>query len=119
MKSERSRLPLESEEQATVVQWLELKGLKFTSIPNSTWTTSKRQKMLNRITGLRAGLPDLLIVHGGNILFVEMKRRKEGRLSESQRGWIDALNTVGNCQAVVCAGAEEAIATISRILKIR
>ena len=30
--------PLEEEEQAALVEWLELKKLKFTSIPNSTFS---------------------------------------------------------------------------------
>lgn len=109
--------PLEKEEQVVVVRWLELKGVRFTSIPNSS--TSVKQIMFNKSQGLKAGLPDLLIVHQGKILFVEMKRKGGGKLSEAQKGWIDALNTVGNCQAVVCEGADEAIMTISRILKIK
>lgn len=48
-----------------------------------------------------------------------MKRKEGGKLSEAQKGWIEALNSVMNCQAVVCEGADEAIMTISRILKIR
>ena len=40
-------------------------------------------------------------------LYIELKRRSGGRVSDAQRGWIAALNRVG-CLAVVCRGWEEA-----------
>jgi len=52
----------EALEQATVVLWLEDHLYRFTAIPNSTWTTSYKQKTVNKITGVRPGLCDLLVV---------------------------------------------------------
>lgn len=60
--------------------------------------------------GLRKGVPDICLPvsrHGFHALYIELKRRKGGRLTEEQRGWIDALNRVGN-RAVVCYGWDEA-----------
>lgn len=109
--------PTEYEEQVAFVQWLELKGLKFSSVPNSTWTSSIKQKVRNKATGLRPGLPDLLVIVGGSLVFIEMKRVKGGVVSPAQRDWIEALNQVSNVQAFVCKGADEAIEIVESFSK--
>lgn len=111
--------PYEQAEQETLVQWLELKGLKFSAIPNSTFTKSWKQKALNKKMGVRRGLPDLVIIHDGKMLWIELKRQKGGVLAPHQKEWIEAINTVGNCQAYVCRGATEAINVICRIFKLK
>lgn len=112
---------MEEEEQAIVVDWLELHKIKFSSIPNSTWTSSIKQKIKNKQQGLRGGLPDMIIIHNQKMLFIEMKRRLKSSsiLRPKQREWIEAINTVPNCQAIVAYGATEAIAQIKNILQIR
>ena len=119
-------IPLEDDEQATFVQWLELNQLKTTSIPNSTYTTSHKQKSKNRRLGLRAGFPDLVVlippsrsVNGkGFFLAIEMKRVKGGTLSEAQKEWRDAINELDsiNVASYVCKGAREAIDIVTRHL---
>jgi hypothetical protein len=106
--------PKESEEQAVFVDWLEYQGLKFTAIPNSTYTTSQTQKIKNYRQGLRPGLPDLLVIVKDSIVFVEMKRKKQSKVSDTQQFWIDALNKCDNVAAHVCYGADEAIETIKQ-----
>ena len=110
-------IPLETDEQQAVVQYLELKGLKFSSIPNSTYTKSWKQKAKNKAEGLRAGLPDLLIVLPNLLLFIEMKRTKGGVVSPVQKEWIEALNKIDGVKAIVCKGADEAIENIETITK--
>ena len=109
-------LPLLSEEQEQIafVNWIEIKGIKFSAIPNSTYTKSWSVKNRNTRTGVRAGLPDLLIAlpHKG-LLFIEMKRVKRGVVSEAQKSWIEVLNTIPGVEAVVCLGCEAAIACVS------
>ena len=84
--------PTEYEEQKKLVQYLELKRLKFTAIPNSTWTPSFAQKNKNRAMGLRAGFPDMIIVLPNNqLLFAELKRKKGGVVSNEQNEWIKTL----------------------------
>ena len=114
-------LPTEEEEQTTFVQWLGVKKLKFTAIPNSTYTLSWNQKRKNKATGVRKGLPDLLIIipentrsSNGGLIFIEMKRRKGGVVSPEQKEWIAALNGVMNVEAWVCRGADEAIKTMEK-----
>ena len=118
---------LEDAEQIDVVQSLELLGLRFTAIPNSTYTTSWKQKSHNRATGLRAGFPDLIVLipparakdGRGHFLAIEMKREKGGTVSQAQREWIAALNGLDspNVDSVVARGAAEAIEYIESHLK--
>ncbi|MFH2045962.1 MAG: VRR-NUC domain-containing protein [Pseudomonadota bacterium] len=108
-------IPTEFNEQKAFVEYLRLKGYKFTSIPNSTYTTSWKQKMTNKNLGLNPGLPDLLICLPDKLLFIEMKRTKNGRVSEFQKEWIDALNKITNVEAFVCNGCDEAIRALEKI----
>lgn len=107
------QIPLEYEEQVAVVEYLELRGHKFTAIPNDVYTNSHKQKAKKRREGLRAGLPDLFVIIGDQALFIEMKRRKRGVVSQDQQAWIDAINKT-QVKAYVCRGADEAIEIIRR-----
>ena len=69
--------------------------------------------------GVKAGVPDLCLpVPRGNYhaLYIEMKRADGGRVSDDQRVWLNALNSVGN-KAVVCHGYVEARETILNYLR--
>lgn len=118
--------PLERVEQARFVGWLESQGLLFSATAQSTYTTSWSQKRLNHATGLRKGVPDMLViipieraVDGiGRVVFVEMKRVKGGVVSKEQKEWVQALRSINSNQvgALVARGADEAIDAISRIM---
>jgi len=116
-------IPTEYEEQCAFVEWLEMKGLKFTAIPNSTWTKSWAQKRKNWATGLRKGLPDLIVIVPRkigikNIVFVEMKRQKGGVVSPEQKEWLKELQECKEVEARVCKGAKEAIKFIEEIIEL-
>lgn len=108
--------PLEEDEQKAFVQWLELKKLKFSAIPNSTYTKSHKQKRKNHEMGLRRGLPDLLILTKMGVVFVEMKRKKGSTTSPEQAEWISAINKTPQAEAGVCFGCDEAIAFVSKFI---
>jgi len=109
----KDSIPTEYEEQKALVEYLEFKGLKFSSIPNSTWTSSWGQKTKNKQSGLRPGMPDMIIIlPQRGLLFIEMKRVKGGVVSEVQREWIQELTKLDGVEAVVCRGADEAIQLI-------
>lgn len=118
--------PLERDEQIRFVTWLEDRGIKVTAVPNSTYTTSHKQKAINHATGLRPGFPDLIVLikpsqsrdGRGYIKIPEMKRVKGGTVSEAQREWIAALNGLGCDQidSAVVHGADEAIEFVSEHL---
>lgn len=109
-------LPITTEEveQRNFVQWLEIKGYKFTAIPNSTYTKSWKQKIKNRDMGLRAGFPDMVVIANGKFMCIEMKRTKGGVLSPAQKEWVEAL-TNASVPVAVCKGADEAIAFVKRV----
>lgn len=104
--------PLEAEEQATAVEYLELIGAKYTAIPNSTYTKSWSQKRKNHQQGLRAGFPDLVAIVDGTFIVIEMKRRQGGSVSAEQKSWIEALK-LANIPVTVAKGADEAIEFIN------
>ena len=107
-------IPSEDAEQVRFVHWLETKGYKFTSIPNATFTKSWKQKMRNKMLGLRAGFPDLVVIAEGHFIAIEMKRIKDSYPTQNQKDWIEALTGAG-IPAKVCKGADEAIAFVKQI----
>jgi hypothetical protein len=108
----KKEYPLEEEEQENFILYLEKlisegKNIKYSSIPNSTFTKSWKQKRKNKTQGLRAGLPDLFLIVNNRPFFIEMKRIN-GKLSDCQKEWINAINECEKLKAVVCYGCEEA-----------
>lgn len=119
--------PLERHEQASFVDWLELQGLLFSATAQSTYTTSWNQKRLNHATGLRKGVPDMLVIipkdkskdGEGYCLFIELKRQNKSlsRVSKEQKEWIDNLaNIGGGVTAEVCYGSDSAIRLVQKYI---
>src|SRR6185503_17778026 len=100
------------------IDWLELCGLRFSAIPMNTYTKYMSQKMKNHRMGVRAGVPDLMVLipprrskdGEGHLLWIEMKKRKNGVVSPEQRGWLSAFMMLEspNIDAVVAKGWDEA-----------
>ena len=70
-------------------------------------------------TGVKKGVPDLFlpVARGGaHGLWVEMKRRKGGKVSPKQRSWIEALEGQGYV-CVVAHGSDEACDAIWQYLE--
>lgn len=129
--------PLEEEEQAALVEWLELKKLKFTAVPNATFSwayqnidgvTVKKKNFTHLAKmyrqGLRKGFPDLVIWIAADqaecreacIVFIELKRLKGSEVKPEQEEWIDCLEQVPWCTARICFGKMDAINFISSFL---
>ena len=115
----------EADEQALVIEWAKWNESKYPElkllyhIPNGGKRDARTGAMMKRI-GVKAGVPDLhLPVARGpyHSLYIEMKTDK-GKARKDQDEWIQALKDQGN-MAVVCHGAEEAIATIKVYLQGR
>ena len=118
-------VPTEAEEQRALFQWAKLSLVKYPElellyhIPNGGSRNPIEAHNL-RLQGVQPGVPDICLPVPRGIysaLYIELKRRKGGRVSEDQRGWIGALNRAGNL-AVVCAGWDEAREAIERYLRI-
>ena len=115
VRKPRNTSPLERDEQELLFEWAEYATCSHPelamlfAIPNGEYRTPKTAHNLH-LQGVKAGVPDMClpVPRGGyGALYVELKRRRGGVVSEQQRAWIDALNRVGN-KAVVCKGFDEA-----------
>ncbi len=102
--------PYEGTDQARVCDWLRSKGCLFYAIPNDG-KRSPAMAAKAAATGLQKGMLDLCIAmprapyHG---LYIEMKRKEGGVVSEWQKYWIDALRSQG-FRVEVCRGYDAAI----------
>ena len=109
-------IPLEEEEQRVLMSWAELESNRkhpelhwLYHVPNGG-LRNKATAGKMRAEGVKSGVPDLVlpVARGGyHGLYIELKRRKGGRLSDDQREWIDFLESQGY-RACVCAGWEAA-----------
>ncbi len=115
-----SGVATEHEEQAALIKWWNLYALArhmpsllLMAIPNGGRRTTTTGARLHA-EGVRAGIPDLFLAiargewHG---LWLEMKRRKGGFLTDQQRTALLALKLEGYSTAV-CYGWDEARAAI-------
>ena len=111
--------PTEHDEQVAVIQYCTLRNIPVFAIPNGghrNIITATRLKA----EGVMPGVPDLffpvprLNFHG---FFLEMKRRKQSRITEEQSKWLDFLNKNGY-YVEVAYGADEAIKLINTYFKL-
>lgn len=124
------RVPSETSEQSRLIdwarKWAKLDGIDMLfSIPNAHVLGKPHynrfalaQKLLNE--GLKAGVVDLFLSvarHGHHGLYIEMKKKKGGRLSPDQESFIIRAQEEGY-KTVVCEGADAAIKAISEYLRI-
>jgi hypothetical protein len=91
-----------------VVSYLEIlkqagKVVVYTHVPQETFTKNWGIKMKNKAMGVRAGVPDMIIVFKYGILFLELKRLKGSVTSEAQKEWIEALNATSGPGGLVLA----------------
>lgn len=105
----------ESQEQAALVSWWRMAGptlapnAVLAAIPNGGARDAATGARMKR-EGVVAGMPDLLLAcarSGRHGLFVELKRRKGGVLSQAQRDLFPLLEAQGYAVAV-CRGFDEA-----------
>ena len=123
------RVPLEDEEVAAFHQWLQIKGIPHTHVPNeiggSTPAMKARAIKMKRL-GTSKGFPDLLLflpiagttgeVDAYQPVAIEMKRVRGSTTSPEQKAWLKILEMAGIPNAV-CKGAEAAISFVQEILK--
>ncbi len=115
--------PSEEQEQTAVFEWAMLMRNQYPEldllyhVPNGGYrhpATAARMKA----QGVKPGVPDLClpVARGGwHGLYVEMKRKKDGRVSDAQKAWIEALGAQ-MYRAVVAHGCEEACDIIYKYL---
>lgn len=109
-------IPTEDEEQIEFVEYLVVRELKHTAIPNHTYNPHHSQQNHNKKLGLNKGLCDVLVALPDiGLAWVEMKRIKGSVTSDEQKEWIRVLNLCPGSEARVCKGAMAAIAFIEEL----
>jgi hypothetical protein len=104
----------EYEEQCLLVEYLELKHLQFSKVAQETFTSNWGIVMKNKKSGVRKGIPDMMIIFPPRetkyyrLVFIEMKKEKGGVLSPEQKDWLDKLNQCKDVYGFVCNGFKEA-----------
>ncbi len=118
-------IPTEAQEQAALFEWAQLQSGKYPElvllyhIPNGGSRHPAEARNL-QAQGVKSGVPDICLpvprgdCHG---LYIELKRRKGGRLSPEQSQWIDELTEQGY-SAAVCKGWEVAAELIKGYLEL-
>ena len=111
--------PREEQEQKAFVEWCQFKSCEYKgldliyAIPNGGSRNEIEARNL-KLTGVKAGVPDLCLPvarKGKHGLYIEMKRKKGGKLSEYQEKWLAKLSEQGY-ETAVCHGLDEAIKTV-------
>ena len=117
----RNYTPLEDAEQEAFIQWCNFQASTYEgldliyAIPNGGSRNQLEAVKLKR-TGVKAGVPDLFLPvsrKGKHGLYIEMKRKEGGRLSDYQKEWLEKLSKQGY-ETAVCHGLDEAIAIVER-----
>lgn len=116
MRKSKVLIPHEDIEQGLLMEWTRYQIGRFPElallfhIPNEAGTRTIKDTMRLKKLGVKAGVPDLFLPvarWGWHGLFIEMKRQRNGRVSEEQREWLKALTEQGYLVRV-CNGFDEA-----------
>lgn len=118
-------VPTEDEEQIQLFAWARYMRRRWPEIdlmyhiPNGG-KRGKVEAARFKAMGVKPGVPDIClpVPRGGyHGLYIEMKRRRGGRVSQDQADWIDAIIHQGYV-AVVCRGWIEASEQIEKYMKL-
>lgn len=121
-----SPVPTESNEQQTLFAWARAMSGRHPElamlyhIPNEGKRNARAGARL-KAEGLRAGVPDICLPvprNGHHGLYIELKRRRNSRITQEQMRWIGDLAAQGYV-AAVCRGCDEAISLITDYLNGR
>lgn len=100
---------------------MQKKVVCYSHIPQETFTKNWGTKRKNKDEGVHTGVPDYIIVTPYNLVFIELKRKKGGTVSQEQKDWILALNSIYDDESVkarVCKGFDEAKAFLEAVMEI-
>ena len=79
---------------------------------------SPRQQVSLKQQGARKGRPDIEVFGPDIVVFIELKRKKGGRLSEHQKAEILALTDLGHeCHVVKADSCEDVVKQVHEILQ--
>jgi len=117
LKTGKKIEPLEDDDAEIFVKFLENSWIKyFSHLPLSTRTPYKSVRAKNKRMGVKGWIPDYLItlpisytwLKKRKLIFIEMKRRKGGVVSEKQKEWLKILAECEGIETYVTRGLAEA-----------
>lgn len=113
MTMKKTNIPLEAEEQQALFEWVgyQLKQYPELALLYHIPNEGKRNPRRAKVEGIKAGVPDLClpVPRGGNHgAYIEMKRRKGGKITVQQTRWMEQLMAQG--YAVACCNGWEVAA---------
>ena len=113
-KLQRSVELSEHQEQCLLIEWMELQhpSVRIFAIPNGSYK-GIQARIKAKKEGLRSGVLDLMVPAWK--LFIEMKKEKGGKLSETQKDWKQYLESVGY-SVIVAHGFKDAKIQIAQFL---
>lgn len=119
------KFPLEQQESEYFSLWLKTQNIAHHHGNDNMYSKSWGQKIKMKKAGFSKGFPDFTIYIDENksvtknpiLIYIEMKRKKGGVLSEEQKEWLEKLKKVNNVDAFVANGADEAIKIIQFFIK--
>ena len=96
--------------QKAIAQYLDMRGVCWFAVPNG----GQRNKIVAaklKAEGVKAGVPDICIIHDGMAYFLEVKKPKtgdsaKGQLSKNQKVMIEKIRQAGGEVAVVYSVAD-------------
>lgn len=105
--------PIEDEEETAFSDWLDLKGYRHTHFSNEMYTQSIKIKARMKRLGVHSGVPDHLVIvpcadGKKRTLYIEMKRQKDGTVSDNQFDWLKDLVDCDGVAAFVARGFDQA-----------
>jgi ribosomal protein L39E len=109
MKKAKPTIPTENDEAKALATMLRYKGYLFSHIVNESQTKQWGAIQRAKAMGKNPGVPDYIVIKGNELIFVELKRTRGGRVSPEQLVWIGALKQIKKVRAAICRGADEAI----------
>ena len=121
----KNTTPLEKEEQIAFVEYCEVNGICAVStqngfkMPKTAFNYAAYSRTLKKM-GLSKGFPDLIIFEKNKsksheVLMIEMKRQKGGKLHAEQEEWLQKLDKKDYCVGVA-KGCESAIRILQKYL---
>jgi hypothetical protein len=119
LKQATNQPPTESKLQESCLRWLNLQhpNVFAVHIPNGV-KLAHGSRSFNRLKaeGVKPGFPDLaLYVPHGRLLLIEMKRGKQGRVSEDQKAVHKQLSSIG-WPVTIVRTFEEFIETVNKFI---
>jgi hypothetical protein len=103
--------PPEYKEQIRLAAYLDRLGVLWCHVPNERQMSPRAGRALN-LQGRKSGIPDCLVFEPApgksTGVVIELKRRKGGRLSPTQREFLQRFSALG-WPAYCAAGADDAI----------